>query len=587
MRCMAQKGKKDVVAAIGELPPAEAERLLTKHLKKHRRDGNAAEALANLLLSQGRLGELATQLPPLARASSATEALMQFAIDASVLGGDSATALELSTLGTNRFPENAMLWYRRGRAEVAQANTAAAAKSFRAAHELAPEDNVILSALADADLSRGAFPLPDTYAIEMVSREPDIAGHHVRLGTAHRLNNRLSDAEDCFRKAIALDTSLPAAHAGLAEVLESQGHSEEASDQLAPFIEAGNPSFAVVLAWSRIRQRLGDRGGAIKALEKYLASGRGLPNHISKVTMTLGLAYEKEGRPDDAFRCWTQGNAAHRGRWNPKAHEQLVDAMIDTFSAEAIRSLPKATPASFMPVLVVGMYRSGTTLTEQIISAHPDVAPGGESPAMPDAVAHLADSIGGVRHFPRQIGRATEAAIEDAAAIYRDRIESHSHPAPCIVDKLPMNYLNLGIASMLLPNARILHIVRDPLDTAISCYSNSFASQMSFTADLEHLGHAIAQQRRIMEHWARVIDLPLLEVQYEELARNPESTLRGMLEFLGLPWDASVLNFHTSKRVAATPSMDQVRQPINASAVNRAAAFEHHLGPLKAMLPCQ
>ena len=581
---MAKTGRPDAVEEASRLPAAEAERLLQKHLRKRPRDIAAAEALADLLAGQNRLGELADRLPSLARAGGATAGLIRYASDALVLKGDQATALAISTVGTDRFPHDAMLWYRRGRAELATSNAVAAARSFKRAHELDPDDTIILAALADADLSRGSFPLPDQYAIELLDREPDVASHHVRLGTAHRLNNKLDEAEACFRAAISLEPALPAGHAGLAETLESMGRSEDASDQLQPIIEAGDPSFAVVSAWARIRQRLDDRQAAIKAMEKYLASKRGLPSHISKITMQLGLAYEKAGRPDDAFRCWTQGNAPHKGRWNPQAHEQLVDAMIETFTAETLPSLPHAAAAPFTPVLVVGMYRSGTTLTEQILSAHPQITPGGESRAMPDAAGHLAVAMGGINRFPRHIAKVTETQVQEAAAVYCDRIESHAGSGEFVVDKLPMNYLNLGIASMILPNARVLHIVRDPMDTAISCYSNAFASQMSFTADLEHLGHAIVQQRRIMKHWASTVDLPILEVRYETLVTEPESTLCGVLEFLGLPWDDALLQFHTSKRVAATPSMDQVRQPINTSAVDRAAAFKRHLGPLRESL---
>ncbi|MDP6986677.1 MAG: hypothetical protein QGG74_01410, partial [Phycisphaerales bacterium] len=196
---MAKTGRKDVVAQAFGLPAAEAERVLQKHLRKRPRDLAAAEALADLLAGNNRLGELADRLPGLARTRSATAGLLRYASDAAVLRGDHSTALEMSTLGTERFPEDAMLWYRRGRAELAQANAPAAAKSFKTAHDLEPDDTIILAALADADLSRGSFPLSDQYAIAILKREPDVASHHARLGTAHRLNNKLDEAEACFR----------------------------------------------------------------------------------------------------------------------------------------------------------------------------------------------------------------------------------------------------------------------------------------------------------------------------------------------------------------------------------------------------
>jgi len=571
----------DIIQKTEALPADEAEKLLTKHLKRRPRDADALVSLGALLQRQGRLQELAARLVTLARSPGTPVEIVRLAIDACAAGRDHRSALAIAVDATARHEDDETLWKRRGQAELAMSQAAHAAKSFKRAHVLAPDDNAILAALADADLSSGAFPLPDHYAKLILEREPDVAGHHARLGTAHRFNNRLEEAESCFRRAIELDPQLPTAHAGLAETLESLGRSEEASQVLQPVMEAGDPSFAAVLAWGRVRQRLGDRDSAIKAMERYLASKRGLPMHRSKMSMQLGLAYEKAGRPDDAFRCWQQGNAMHRGRWSPAAHEQLVDSMVATFTRSELERLPRAADAPFTPILVVGMYRSGTTLTEQILSAHPTITPGGESPAMPSAVSHLATALGGRDTFPGSICNLTASQAEEAAEVYRSRIMEHAGMGSHIVDKLPMNYLNIGIAALLLPNARVLHLVCDPLDTAISCYSQAFASQMSFTADLEHLGHAIAQQRRIMAHWADVIDLPMMEVRYETLAAEPESTLRGVLEFLELPWDDAVMRFHESKRVAATPSMDQVRRPINTSAVNRAAAFAEHLQPLR------
>jgi hypothetical protein len=299
------------------------------------------------------------------------------------------------------------------------------------------------------------------------------------------------------------------------------------------------------------------------------------------VLMRLGRAYEQAGRYDDAFRCWTQGNRVHQGRWNPDLREQFVDRMISTLSRERLAELPRASAAPFTPILVVGMYRSGTTLTEQILSAHPDVVPAGESPAMPLAVKDLAQDAGPLEKFPDTLGDVTKEQLERARDTYVGEMRQHTDTTNYLVDKLPMNYLNVGVASLTLPNARVLHIVRDPLDTAISCYSQSFTSRMAFTADLKHLGRTITQERRVMDHWYEACDLPMLKIQYETLVTEPEVTLQAVLEFLGLEWNEAVLNSHKSKRVAATPSMDQVRKPLNTSAIGRAAHFEAHIGPLR------
>jgi tetratricopeptide (TPR) repeat protein len=446
---------------------------------------------------------------------------------------------------------------------------------------LSPGDITILTSLADADVSRGAFPVPDRYAKQLLALEPAVAAHHVRLGTAHRFNDHLSEAEACFRRAIELEPGLASAHAGLAETLESMGDSQAAANELSPLIDAGSPSFAVVSAWSRVQQRLGDLPAAIAAMERYIAGKRGGLAQRGNMLMRLGRAYEQAGRSDDAFRCWTQGNRTHKGRWDPKGQGAFVNRLITTFSSEALSNLPRAGAPPFTPLLIVGMYRSGTTLTEQILSAHPGIVPAGESPAMPMAVRELAGDLGSLEQFPESIAKMSQAQVDRARDTYVQAIQQHSDCTGFVVDKLPMNYLNLGVAALALPTARVLHLVRDPMDTAISCYSQSFTSHMAFTADLEHLGLTIAQERLIMAHWKAVCDLPILEVSYETLVSEPEATLAGVLDFLELPWDDGVLTFHTSKRVAATPSMDQVRKPINTSAIGRATHFEAHLGPLR------
>ena len=578
---MARRDRLTIVAQVADAPPAEAEALLRKHLRKQPRDLVALTALADVLAPQSRLGEIGPALATAAMTPRATVALIEHACGAAYALNEPEAALRIATKGTQLHAECAQIWHQRGKAEIETADAPSAANSLERAHELAPNDTAILAMLADADLSRGAFPLPDKYARLLLDIEPMVATHHVRLGTSQRFNNHLDEAEACFRRAIELDSNLPSAYAGLAETLESKGDSEAAATELSPIIKTGSASFAVVSAWARVQQRLGDLPAAIAAMERYLASKRGgLPQQCN-VLMRLGRAYEQAGRYDDAFRCWTQGNRVHQGRWNPDLREQFVDRMISTLSRERLAELPRASAAPFTPILVVGMYRSGTTLTEQILSAHPDVVPAGESPAMPLAVKDLAQDAGPLEKFPDTLGDVTKEQLERARDTYVGEMRQHTDTTNYLVDKLPMNYLNVGVASLTLPNARVLHIVRDPLDTAISCYSQSFTSRMAFTADLKHLGRTITQERRVMDHWYEACDLPMLKIQYETLVTEPEVTLQAVLEFLGLEWNEAVLNSHKSKRVAATPSMDQVRKPLNTSAIGRAAHFEAHIGPLR------
>ena len=560
---------------------SEAEPLLRKHLRKKPRDIAAIETLGLVMAATGRLADAAEQLVAAAQTPLATARCMCLAIDAATAHGDHNAALAIATMATGRFANDAECWHLRGRTELSTADALAAVHSLEHAHELDPDNNEILGLLADADLSKGTFPVPDRWAKILLEREPNDARNHVRLGNAQRLNDALDDAKASFEQAIALDNTLQGAIAGLAQTLESMGDTNAAADALQPAIDAGDGGFSLVSAYGRITQRQGNIDTGIHAMEHYLAARRGSPWHTSNMLMQLGRAYEKADRYEDAFRCWAAGNTAHQGRWSRASHTALIEHLEAGFTTAVMEALPRSTCTNNAPIFIVGMYRSGTTLTEQVLAAHPMVEPVGESSALPEAVKRLAQRLGSIDDWPASLASATAEDLTAAGDAYIARVRMASPEGERLVDKLPMNYLSVGAIPLLLPNAKVLHLVRDDIDTGLSCFSQAFAARMSYTADLHDLGHAIAMERRIMRHWVDTLGIDVHEVRYEELAAEPEGTVRAMLAFLGLPWDDAVLRFHERGRVAATPSMDQVREPINTKAVGRAAKFGALLDPLR------
>ena len=560
---------------------SEAEPLLRKHLRKKPRDMAAIEILALVMAATDRLGEMAEQLVAAAQTPLATSQCMQLACDAAAARGDHAAALALATTATKRFPDDAGCWHLHGRELLATADALAAVHSLETAHALSPDNNEILGLLADADLSKGTFPIPDRWARMLLDRNGSDARNHVRLGNAQRLNDDLDGAHASFTSALKLDASLPAAVAGMAETLESMGDTDAAAQILEPAIQHGEPGYALVTAWTRITQRQDNLDAGIHAMERYLAARRGSPWHTANMLMQLGRAYEKSDRCEDAFRCWMAGNKPHQGRWSRRTHTDLIEHLEAAFTTDTMSALPRSRVTDTTPIFIVGMYRSGTTLTEHILSAHPHVEAVGESPALPEALQMLAERLGGTNTWPECIAHATADDLTAAGEAYLDGVRNASPNGLRLVDKLPMNYLSVGAIPLLLPHAKVLHLIRDDIDTGLSCFSQAFASRMAFTADLEDLGHAIAMERRIMAHWQQTLGVDVHDVQYEQLVADPEAVIRDMLAFLDLPWDNAVMRFHERKRVVATPSMDQVREPINTKAVGRAANFGALLDPLR------
>jgi hypothetical protein len=231
------------------------------------------------------------------------------------------------------------------------------------------------------------------------------------------------------------------------------------------------------------------------------------------------------------------------------------------------------------------MPRSGTTLTEQIISRHPQAAAGEE---LKD-IAQIAVSLGSrgdhARNFAKRLSKLTRSETRELAGRYLSTLDRISVNAPRVTDKMPQNFLHLGLIALLFPNARIIHCRRDPLDTCLSCFTMHLKDHHhGYAGDLGTLGSYYREYANLMAHWRKVVPVPIHELQYERLIEFPEEESRKLIDFIGLPWDSACLAPHESARPIRTLSRIQVRQPIYRTSVARWRRYEKHLGPLKAAL---
>jgi hypothetical protein len=281
------------------------------------------------------------------------------------------------------------------------------------------------------------------------------------------------------------------------------------------------------------------------------------------------------------------GNALKRSQidYDEVAMLSEIDRTQQVFTSEFIRASAGAGAPSPKPVFIIGMPRSGTTLVEQILASHPDVRGAGELTlferamgevrlAMPEAPAYpeMALQMSG-KHF-RELGERYLAGIAQLAP-------AASH----VTDKMPTNFLFAGLIHLALPHATIIHTVRDPVDTCISCFSRLFTEVNFQTYDLAELGRYYRHYQALMAHWHSVLPAGrILEVNYEDTVTDLEGAARRILGHCGLPWDPRCLDFHLTERVVRTASATQVRQPIYRSSVGRWRAYEPLLGPLLAEL---
>lgn len=239
---------------------------------------------------------------------------------------------------------------------------------------------------------------------------------------------------------------------------------------------------------------------------------------------------------------------------------------------------------SALPVFVVGMPRSGTTLVEQILASHSLVHGAGELHDVQDIARTLPRHTPAGTPYPACVHELDGTIMRGFGDAYVRSVRTLSQDSLRIVDKMPLNYLFLGLLALLLPNAHIVHCRRNPLDTCLSCYFQRFRGSQEYSYDLGHLGRYYILYRQLMDFWVDTLPLPILHVDYEELVADPETIARELVAFCGLKWQERCLDFHCADRAVTTSSNWQVRRPVYRTAVERWRNYAPHLGPLRAAL---
>ena len=301
----------------------------------------------------------------------------------------------------------------------------------------------------------------------------------------------------------------------------------------------------------------------------------------------LGKAYEDLGRDAEAFTQWLDGNALKRRQitYDEAATLGALDRIQAVFTSELIRRWQNVGHPSPVPVFIVGMARSGSTLVEQILASHPQVFGGGELKYFDAAVQGIRTKFGGSATFPELVSGMTGEDYRDLGTRYLAEIERLAPAATHITDKMPGNFIFAGLIHLALPNATIIHTIRDPVDTCLSCFSKLFTEGQNHTYDLAELGRYYRHYQALMAHWHRVLPPGrILDVRYEDVVADLEGQARRIIAHCGLDWDPRCLAFHQTERPVLTASAAQVRQPIYNSAVGRWRVHEEALQPLLAEL---
>jgi len=453
----------------------------------------------------------------------------------------------------------------------------------------------------------------------LLARWPDLPNSWYNLGVLQRRARRFDAALASYSQALARGVDRPEeVHLNRGVIYADYLRQDDAAERELNAALALNPAYVPALFnLANLNEDLGRRDQALAAYERLLAldprnaealaryaSLRGIsgvadplagrlvqaiagpgatPADRASLGFALGKSLDACGAYDQAFAAYAMANQQSRasatGRgalYDRQGHERFVDALIATFTRERLDASPKTSAAR--PIFICGMFRSGSTLTEQVLAAHPRVRAGGELDFLPTAVrTELAP-------FPSAMSRLSTQQLAALAARYLATLSRLFPGATHVTDKRPDNFLYLGLVKCLFPEARIVHTMRDPLDNCLSIYFLHLDHGMGYALDLADIAHYYLQYRRLMAHWRSLFGADILDFDYDVFVREQRPSVARLLDFCGLDWHEGCLEFQRAGRAVKTASVWQVREPLYQRSSGRWRNYERHLGPLREAL---
>lgn len=442
---------------------------------------------------------------------------------------------------------------------------------------------VMLSMIAQ---QQGAMDRSEALLQRCAKLQPKNASHPTNLGKVRVATGQFRKAIESFDKALRIHPTFEPAVAGKADALNQLGEVDEALAVVEAWTKANQSGPDLALVHATLLNQAGRHEDAIRVAKPQVDSPQANAVQRVRLGLLLGQCQEALRNYEPAFEAYRRANElrARSSSYNPQKTRTITQRLIELFSSDRLSSFKRSTLASERPVFIVGMARSGTSLIEQIISAHPQAYGAGELTTIDEIIAEQSRRSPETP-YPDWLAQANQDTVDDMCRTYLQKLERLAPQAQRVVNKYLRNHQHLGLIWMLFPSARVIHCRRNALDTCFSCYTSALSPMMhGYCSDLHQLGEYHALFERIMSHWRQVLDLAVLEVHYEQLVAQPEKITREIISFCGLEWDERCLRAHEVKRAVRTLSYDQVRRPIYSHSVNRARHFEPHLQPLMAAL---
>jgi tetratricopeptide (TPR) repeat protein len=467
-------------------------------------------------------------------------------------------------------------------------NPDAAIEQYRLVLEQQPHNAQIHNRLGQVFARRGALDEAMSCFELALEQNPLLLEARINMGQL-ALESDPRQAENWFRSVLDIDPGYTEGYYWLGVLFQTLGQFERAANFLLQASRI-DPQFAI--AWYRLSQdrkfQPSDEQLETLAAQFHQRHENGdQGDETISLDYTLGRFYERRGNLEAAFFHFEHGNKIKdsRAHFDPREHDDQVDAVIARFNHDFFSQRASWGNPSRLPIFVIGMPRSGTTLVEQILSAHPAVHGAGELRLVLELATGLAtDSSEASPGHSQRVQELDKQQVSDYAERQLQHLQRLQPEASHIVDKLPGNYFRLGLIKLLFPQAIIVHCRRDPMDTCWSCYQQNFERGLHFSNNLQHLGQVFRGYQRLMLHWHALFPGQIIDISYEDLVTDPETVSRSLLQACGIDWNPQVLDFAQQRRSVTSASMWQVRQPLYRSSIGRWKAYRQYLQPLQQAL---
>lgn len=367
--------------------------------------------------------------------------------------------------------------------------------------------------------------------------------------------------------------------AGIAQ-LEISGEFDEAMYNLLPYLQNKSPGPHIVAAYARLCVHYNEEEKALALIEDTLKNYDMNIQLESSLHFHAGNLYDRVKEYDIAFIHFTEANIILTAQFNKQAYESFIKAQQQVFTNESMSSFARADIDSITPIFIVGMPRSGTTLTEQIMDMHSQIHGAGELATINEMVSSLHQRFSLKQPYPYNLSELSAHHFNELARQYISVAKMDSEPVACVTDKMPSNCGHLGFIELIMPCAKVIHCRRHPLDTCLSAYFQNFGNAHQYSRNLKHLAQMYRIYMSMVDMWDGITSLPIKELRYEDMVREQEASSRNIISFCNLEWEDACLAFNESKRDVKTCSYSQVRKPMYSTSISKWKNYEKHIVPL-------